>query len=371
MFKKIVGYGSLILGSLLLSFLLAELLIFRVIFFAPDVPTLRFEHGVIKYAPHQEGTFRIRDEVSGHFRINGDGWNSTHYRYLSFNERSGRSLIAVIGDSYIESFQVDVEKSYGEIVEASLKVPLVYRFGISGAPLSQYLQMLRNEVLPLRPTLIIINLVHNDFTESFKFTPGVYTSSFLKIRLTPGGITEIPPTPYVHPWYEPIRETATFRALVYRYGVRGELLRDLILGKKESSQNIQANIDAHEVGLEQENIDRVTRYLFQQVKRAADSIGAKVLIVMDGDRARIYRGESSFDSAKGEDVLSLNALSEKLSREMHFSFIDLHPIFVADYRAHQKRFNSYVDGHWNEYGHEVVARALIAKLQEESGMLPN
>src|SRR4030095_4149666 len=73
----------------------------------------------------------------------------------------------------------------------------VYRFGISGAPLSPYLPMGEREAVRCRPDWVVILVVHNDFDESYKFKPGRYTSSFLKLRVDDGRVTSaIPPTPW-------------------------------------------------------------------------------------------------------------------------------------------------------------------------------
>ncbi len=43
----------------------------------------------------------------------------------------------------------------------------VYRFAISGAPMSQYLYMMECEITAYQPDWIVVILIHNDFDESF------------------------------------------------------------------------------------------------------------------------------------------------------------------------------------------------------------
>jgi hypothetical protein len=64
-----------------------------------------------------------------------------------------RTRVAVIGDSYVEAFQVPHYASLAEQLEALLGEDRteVYRFGISGAPLSQYLYMFETEVAAYNP----------------------------------------------------------------------------------------------------------------------------------------------------------------------------------------------------------------------------
>ena len=41
----------------------------------------------------------------------------------------------------------------------------VLRFGMDGAPLSQYLNVLRREVRAFKPDVVLVQLIHNDFDE--------------------------------------------------------------------------------------------------------------------------------------------------------------------------------------------------------------
>ena len=86
----------------------------------------------------------------------------------------------------------------------------VYRFGIAGAPLTQYLWMVEREVLAYRPDAIVVLLIHNDFDESFRFVQGRYTSSFAKLRVSDGKVLgEIPPTPWEPTAADWIRRSAS------------------------------------------------------------------------------------------------------------------------------------------------------------------
>ena len=79
----------------------------------------------------------------------------------------------------------------------------VYRFAISGAPLSQYLHILRHEVLKYSPDLVVINLVHNDFEQSYLKHIGIYTSSFLKLKIADGKVVgEYNPVKYEKRWFK-------------------------------------------------------------------------------------------------------------------------------------------------------------------------
>jgi hypothetical protein len=189
---------ALAASSVVLLALVFEFVVFRFILLPSDVPQNAFIDGVVRYRPNQEGVWRIRNEIAAPFSINSQGWNSAHSSY-PLERTPGMARVAVIGDSYVEALVVPSDRSFAERLEEMLSNPdaEVFRFGLSGAPLSQYLYVLEKEVLRYSPDLVIVTLVHNDFDESYRFRAGRYTSSFMKLRLEGGAVVEeIPPQPY-------------------------------------------------------------------------------------------------------------------------------------------------------------------------------
>src|SRR5262245_28844847 len=82
-------------ASLLVFFLFCELVVFRFILPATDLPEHAFADGVIRYAPEQAGVRRKGDEIAAPYRINHDGWNSAIPDYRE-QRTPGISRIAVI-----------------------------------------------------------------------------------------------------------------------------------------------------------------------------------------------------------------------------------------------------------------------------------
>jgi hypothetical protein len=309
----------------------------------------------------------VKNEIKAQYKINANGWNSKYDTYEMNNNRD-KYRIAVIGDSFVQALEVDYDKSIAERLEEKLgsEYSQVYRFGIGGAPMSQYLHMLRNEVIKYKPALVVILMIHNDFDESYQFTPGVYTSSFLKIEIENNKITrEIQPDPYSPPWYNFFRETATWRYLSFRQQVRFQFLRDIILGGsfiKDASANregserdkYQANIDISMLGEERISNEILTDYVFGQLKTSCRENNADILILMDGDRDSIYRNlNDSHLYRKG--ALSLNVIAQSMAQKHNIHFIDLHPMFAEEFSLHHKSFTFPHDGHWNAYAHDIVA----------------
>ena len=340
-----------------------ELVVFRFVWLASDVPSHDFKNGLVRYAPNQRGVWRVRDEIAAPYRINAQGWNSGLGDYR-IERRPGIARIALVGDSYVEALQVPFNHSAGEDLAALLGTDAhpveVYRFAISGAPMSQYLAMVEHEVVAYKPDWIIVQIVDNDFDESFNFVPGTYTSSFLKLRVVDGRVVgEIPPKAWTATYLDWLRQSAITRFFFYRWQIRPQfLLRELLPQAKAASlYDRYANTGEIERALADPAGDAaVTNYTFGRLDDVARAAGARLLLAMDGDRAALY---DQYDSP----AKPLHELVARAAGARGIPLVDLDPVFAADWQAHHRRFNPHSDGHWNEYGHEVVAQALAAGLR--------
>lgn len=350
---------TLLVVSILILFMVFEFIVFRFFLVASDVASLDFVNGIVRYTPNQKGVWRIKNEIKAKFQINSSGWNSGYKEYRIAKDLN-KYRIAIIGDSYMDAFQVDYNRSVAEQLESKLgyKHFQVYRFGIAGAPLSQYLHMLRREVLQYNPDLVIVNLVHNDFDQSYKFKPGVYMSSFMKLKIDNDSIFEKEPIQYEKHWYSWIRKkSATWGYLAVRQQVRFNLLRKIILGQKKNNREFRTNINVSIIKKNAKNNQLITDYIFQKIKDTCDSKSISLLIIMDGDRGNIYDHTETNPLFK-EGILALNRMVAFVAIKHNIKFIDLHNIFRKDYIKNKKSFNFINDAHWNSYAHGLVADTL-------------
>jgi DNA polymerase III epsilon subunit-like protein len=344
----------------LFCFILLEFFVFRFVLVASDFPKLDFVDGVLKYEPEQDGIYRVKNEVKGKFKINESGWNSKYDQY-EINRSGSKLRVAVIGDSYVEALHVNYDESLAEQIELAFDSGRLeaYRFAVSGAPLSQYLHILRKETLKYSPDLVVIIVVHNDFDESYLSTPGVYTRSFLKIRIVNGAVEgEVSPVEYERPWYAFIRNSATWRYLAYRQQIRFSSLRNLFFRKqKQERHTYQANIEVSGLDTKMARNQLVTEYIFKEMRELCKRNNAQLLIVMDGERDGIYKSVDHV-SAKPRSPLRLNRMAKSVAEEYHIDFIDLQPVFQKDFTINRKSFDFSCDSHWNTYGHKVVANTI-------------
>ncbi|MEE9466190.1 MAG: GDSL-type esterase/lipase family protein [Candidatus Neomarinimicrobiota bacterium] len=367
---------ALVAASTVLTFLFLEFVFFRFILPGSDFLETTFENGAFKYVPNQTGVNRWGNEIAGRFQINRNGWNSGHQSYDLHRGKGGPYRVAIIGDSFVEALQVDYDQSLAEQLEQLLAGQTdVYRFGLSGAPLSHYLDMLRREARLFNPDMVVIVLVHNDFDESFVFyDQNRNQSRFTRLTIDEsGGVQEVPGRPLRKSWLNLVRRTATFRLLAGRYGLplyklKPFLVRLLPFTREEDPPVYQANINVHDLEAKMDFNRIAADYVLAQLAALARDDGFRLLMVMDGDRESIYRGAGA-DSLYRTGALALNRLVAEVARRQGIPFIDLHPVFEEDYRLNSRRFNFRTDGHWNEYGHEVVAQRLFRYLKD-TGLSP-
>ena len=142
-----------------------------------------------------------------------------------------------------------------------------------------------------------------------------------------------------------------------------QALRDLVLGREEATR-YQANVDVSKVAERLEENEAATRYVFARVEELCRDNGMELLLVMDGDRRSIQKRLPS-DALYEAGVLRLNRSAAGIAAELGIAFIDLHPVFEADFALHGKAFRFEHDGHWTEHAHAVAADAIAGHLRED------
>jgi lysophospholipase L1-like esterase len=349
-----------------ICFLIAELVVFRFFIPACNPPHYYFDpqFHLLHFVPNTAGLYTDGRfaEVRGHWRSNNYGWNSE----IDYVPGIGRKqpLVAIIGDSYVEGLQVDVNQRFPAVLRRLLgKEPLVYSFGISGAPLSQYLQMTRYVDLLFQPQTLVILVVHNDFDESL----ANLRSKPLFMQLIPknGTFAEVPATPLKSsPLLNLSRQSAIFRYVELNCSVSAKI-RDLVLKMTQPERHplYNANIDVSAVDRERNLIRRSTDFLVAKIR--AENPKKRIIIMMDAPRFDIYSHNLAHSNVKW-----LHELMRDACRRYGVEFLDLTGPFAACFEKSHQTMENWVNAHWNRLGHEVAAKALFEKLQESDRSRP-
>ena len=347
----------LTLPSLVVLILVLEFL-FSTIIPASDPPLGYFDEEVSMFrfdtAAKEKGLATIGPlgQQRGKWRVNNHGWLSP----VDYFEKKKMPRIAVIGDSYIEALSVNIDESYMAILRGEIGNDFeIYSFGVSGAPLSQYLHMSRYAGKLFDPDILIFNVVHNDFAESlYAHNPrGVH---WLRLLVEDGGIQEVPPRPNkTFSQYDPIKKLLRNSALV-RYFVLNLRVKESLANLFAKETTYSANIDIRDLDENAKEIELAMDFIFERIK--GEHVNRRIIFVMDADRESVYQ---NVHPEKG--ITFLHTLMEKLCLKFGFEFLDLSVPMREEYRQTMKKYNSEIDGHWDAYGHEFVSRQILGLLR--------
>jgi hypothetical protein len=268
---------------------------------------------------------------------------------------------------------VNVEEGFPEVIERELTragvTAEVLRFGMVGAPLSQYLHVLRRDVRAFKPDVVLVQLIHNDFDESYRFLKTRYASSFLKIGFDPAGQPfEIEPTDFTPGMADRLRAFNTFRYLYYKTNAYLRLKRFVSRywwgGEEEYAlEFISSAVDVRKI-TDQFNNRRVARYVLSEMAALAQHAGFRLMLAMDGVRDAIYAGKG----LESYEVGALNRLVGEVASEFDIPLLDLHATFADHYARHQQRFEFAYDWHWNVLANRLVGEAIARVLLRDPGL---
>jgi len=279
------------------------------------------------------GSFGPLCKPMGHWRINNAGWNS----FFDYCERENynRPRVAILGNSYIEGLAADVD--------AHLDVKLfdmfnhdidIYAFGMSGASFAQYLGTIHYIESQFDPDVYLILL--SSFGVSRSLDSSISPYRFYIEKSDSGYVLVDPPEVFVQNRYGRI----IFRSALARY---------LKLNRQVSAQKL--DIDVSEMVGSGPISDEIP----------LEYLSAGQFFVEEFERILPDDKIIFFASSDRLDYLILSELQDSSSS---FVLVNLDSYMSADYEEYGIEFHRSYDAHWNNYGHEVVARGLYPYVRE-------
>jgi hypothetical protein len=274
--------------------------------------TSREGYGLLR-VPRQRGVMADAQGSAIPFTINAQGFNAVQ-------DYTTSPQIAVIGDSFIEALQVAPAEAFPDLLPALLPcAPTVYRFGIGGAPLSHYLGLMRQIGQDYHPALYVINVAGNDYIESLKGHEP-WGASYYLLQEQDSSFILLPP--------EPFMADEGGRALDQALPLRRYLNYNLSLAARWRQALYSGHLEpAAARTADPALVYRAVRWTLEALQAEAESQGAGLVLMAGADFAPF---------AEGVEYLDLSTVI---------------PAGDASYLAPD-------GGHWNRYGHAVVAAAL-------------
>lgn len=284
---------------------------------------------------------------------------SNNFGFLSdydFNPTLTLPLLVVIGDSYVEAAQVKNHRSHHSLLHAGLGGSgRVYGIGASGYALSSYLQYARMAREQFSPDAMIFVIVGNDFDESMcqYYHMGVGTWCFGRTGSGDYELRRVYPPPSM--LRSIARQSALMRYLVFNAQIDWRAAVARLRGKGLEENNYVGNTstDVTPQRLEQSKI--AVDEFFDRLPSASGLGNDRISFVVDGIRQAIYGG----DGATSESYFALmRRYFVRQGESLGYEVIDLHPDFLQEHDASSEKFEFPIDGHWNELGHYMAARAI-------------
>ena len=304
-------------------------------------------------------------------RINSFGWRD---RERSLAKPRDTYRIAIIGDSFVEAIQVELDSTFPAIVERQLNEKSgqrieVLNFGRSGMTQTEELLLVEGEVGGFSPDLVVVFFVPvNDVSEVAVETSDTALRPFYKIspagelalntRFTESRVYKLKAA------VNQLKQHSTLVSLVnQRYSLfRRNRRRDHIEAVQESGAGIGGALS-----LCTSTPDAVYARNYELNKRLIGEMagycrtnGMRFMLVCAGwiykteDLARYAKIDPTFDAGYFENDL------ENHARDLGIDYAGLQTPFERAYEA--RRGKPLHWQHWNYDGHRLVAAELAARM---------
>lgn len=350
--KSLKNILYLTLPSLLFAFILVEL-IFRFIFIgglqpyrrtdtADNTLLLRYDKSVVPEATYSLG--KLANHRSK-WALNNDEWNAN----IDYQKEKTKKRVVVIGDSFVAGIEVNQEDHFGSQLRKLFNNDIdIYTIGVGGAPLADYYKLTEYALKHYKPDLIILNVVGNDFDESIKSM--IYRPYNWQVEVSADSATKfIAPETYTP---DKLR-----RFLSYSYFVRW-INTNL---KADFSLNIFS--PKPKIAYSQGGFDSLA---LAKMQKASDYI-LKETIALDTTCQYIIASHLPYSTNTEGGGNPLNTIISNSCQSLRLQRVDIAKQYFADVTANKKDwvFAEYQDSHWNEKGHQEVARILQGVIKEK------
>ncbi len=317
--------------------------------------------------------WRMKDATYG--RTNNAGFVSD----FDYHANSKTPLMAVVGDSFVEAMSVSFEQSLqGRLQTLIGDRGRIFGFGMSGAPLSQYLVWAEHAAKRYKPAALCLLIIANDFDESvlkYKLAKGgrlyggfhyyddaVGNTAAPKLQLVPYSPSPVLPL---------LNASALARYSVFHLRAHKLRPRDVIPFFTGSAAHASPAISQRETALRgifepaffetwPERLGpskRAVEAFLRELPKRTGLPADRILLVMDGLRTAVLAPELSAQ-AKASFFGRMRQFLMSQAKQAGFEVLDLQRPFQTHYAKTGQRLEFEHDYHWNATGYAVAARAV-------------
>lgn len=330
--------------------------------------------------PNQAGINRSGQTMNARYRFNAQGWN--HERDYVIAKPTGTRRICIVGDSQVESMQVDVDKTmYAEAERLMNRKdrPVEWlAFGNSGLGTTQELEVIRHYVLDYSPDVVVLFFVQNDPWDASPYLMPI-DSAIVTYRLDANGALELMPPTIYQP--RTLRRLFSYSKLVRYFVLQKRLIERLTRGGptapappvREDAASGAPLRDPDAVKMSFDERQKKTWVLIEKTLEAMRDEcarrGATLMIAFRGNEPIIEAARTSQPAsrpAKSDDPYCLGSRVqdmgpewvEPIANRLGIPYLDMTGPLTA---AVAKTGQSHVfpdDSHYNEMAHKIAGQAL-------------
>lgn len=310
---------------------------------------------IARFTPNQNFTWsdEWNFEIVNQGRVNNDGFVNDQ----DYTPADPRPLMAVIGDSYIESLMVPYAQTLqGRLATNSEDRARVYSFAASGAPLSQYLIWARYARDTYRPQALTVLIVGNDFDESLP----AYDLKQVFHQFAPDEQGHMVPRllQEYHPnWKRDIiKRSALARYVFFNLSAWQTWAKiKQFLMRRDMPETIYAGNTSADTDSQRMADSKMAVDLFlAQLPQNSGLKPKDIILIMDASRGDIYIGKPESERGYYFDVMRRYVITQ--ARQKGYQVIDMEPVMAAHYKKNQQKFEFPSDAHWNGLAHELAAK---------------
>jgi len=345
---KLIKNGLVVLGSLCVILILLEI-VFR---FLPvrsvlHTDVLNDAKPIPSYLANEKGVWS-RD------------WNFSIVNTLVTNNlgfvnpqdyiKTDKSVVAVIGDSFVEAAMTPYDRTFYGRMAAKLRPEntQVYTFAMSGAQLPDYLVWARYAVSQFAPQHMVFVIIPNDYDESLaknKQAPGSYYFYENEDKSLSLGKVDF----VISPLRRFVRSSALLRYVTQNLQV-WERLKEILYDAPSQAGTLDATAWIADA-------KRAVDFFFDELDKVVRIDHKDVLFLIDGSVEDAYGKGNDTPRIKVRDAA--DAYLAQVARSHGYRVIELPSIFRKHYQAHGQPFVYPTDGHWNELAHQLVSETIL------------
>ena len=349
------------------------------VFFNPQGATDFFktdEYVGMIHKPNMEGIYSTR-EYSTPIKINSAGFRDNE---RTLNKDPNVTRIAVLGDSFVEAFQVTLDKSFPHILEEELnnnsegKKYEVLNFGVSSFGTAQEYLMLKHYAMNYHPDIVILAfLTANDVSDNgYKLQKNhnnnvpyfILDSSNKLVQISSENRNISNSSANLAAFLRVFKSalgsifpnTANFLVNFYN--------RKYVFTYKDALNVYSDNYSEEDW----QDAWNVTKALILETKNFSEVNGARFVLVSLANNIQVNPGWWNETVKKYPEMADWNPekpdkILEDFSSKNNISYIRLLPYFKDYYNRTGRNLYFYSDGHWNEEGQRLAAEAIYENLK--------